>query len=375
MRRWGRRVAIGAGIVFVLGTVVGAWAVSEMVLHIDYSDAEPYRLRVLAVSADTITLTDSSALGRFRLEWPGGAGHVGTILARSSQGVRRALLDVEGAPPRPGTRARFGPDYRGDPGSALGLGFDDVEIPGPRGRLPVWVVPGSRPTWVLLIHGYGGTRQSELYAVPAIHAAGFGAMVVAYRNDPGAGRAPNGFTHLGQTEWRDVDAEVAWALAHGARDVVLDGASMGGAIALEEARHGSHRGAIRGVVLDAPALDFGQDIHSGARDRGASGPLGWWVITTGEWAMRMRAGIDFGDLDEIAHARELRLPILLFQGDRDRAAPVSGADAFARARPDLVTYVRVRGAVHVASWSVDRARYETALTRFLERVASGGAAG
>src|SRR2546430_15923049 len=106
MRRWGRRVAIGAVVVFVLGTVVGAWAVSEMVLHIDYSDAGPYRLRVLAVSADTVTLTDSSALGRFRLEWPGGAGHGGTILARSSPGGRRALRRVRGAPPRAGTPAR-----------------------------------------------------------------------------------------------------------------------------------------------------------------------------------------------------------------------------------------------------------------------------
>jgi alpha-beta hydrolase superfamily lysophospholipase len=310
-------------------------------------------------------------VGRFRIEWSAGAGHVGTILASSSRGVRRALLDVQGAPPRPGTRARFAPDFRGDPGSALGLAFDEVDIPGPAGRLPVWVVPGSRPTWVLLIHGYGGTRQSELYSLPAIHASGFGAMVVAYRNDPGAGRAPHGYTHLGQTEWRDIDAEIGWALSHGARDVVLDGASMGGAIALEEARHGSYRAAIRGVVLDSPALDFGQDIHYAGRDR-ASGPVGWWVIASGEWAMRMRAGIQFGDLDQIAHARELRPPILLLQGDRDRATPVSGADTFARVRPDLVTYVRVSGAGHVAAWNVDRARYEAALTTFLERVAGGG---
>ena len=41
------------------------------------------------------------------------------------------------------------------------------------------------------------------------------------------------------------------------------------------------------------------------------------------------------------------------------------SDAFAEARPDLVTYQRIHGAGHVESWNLDPEGYRETVERFL----------
>ena len=82
-------------------------------------------------------------------------------------------------------------------------------------------------------------------------------------------------------------------------------------------------------------------------------------------AIQLRIGIDWASMNEIAHARDFRLPILLFQGLDDPLVPPADSAAFARASPGLVTYVTVRGAGHVQSWNVDPAGYDARVRAFL----------
>jgi uncharacterized protein len=62
---------------------------------------------------------------------------------------------------------------------------------------------------------------------------------------------------------------------------------------------------------------------------------------------------------------EFDVPILLFHGDRDETVPVESSDAFAEARPDLVTYQSVHGAGHVEPWNLDPEGYRETVERFL----------
>jgi pimeloyl-ACP methyl ester carboxylesterase len=356
--------------VLALAAVVAAgWWVQRGALQPSHDD--PYNIEVLGTGPDRVTLARTrydAELGRFRLEWVGGSALVADILGRNDHQVVRALGQQTGTPLKTGLRVRLENPYRGDPRTALGLGFDEVRLADRLGPLPEWVVPGSSPIWAIIVHGWSGSRHDGLYLLPALHALGIPAMLISYRNDVGAARGPGGLVHFGQTEWADVDPAVAYARAHGASGVVLIGASMGGAVVSEYVRHSSQASFVRGLVLDAPELDLAPDMRFGARAHGLRGPLNWVVIGAGQLAMRLRAGINFGELDQIAHARDFRLPVLLYQGDADDAVPVSGADAFARARPDLVTYVRVHGAGHVAAWNVDPTRYEQSLHDFIQRL-------
>ncbi len=73
-------------------------------------------------------------------------------------------------------------------------------------------------------------------------------------------------------------------------------------------------------------------------------------------------------LNDVRSAASLRAPTLLFQGTKDTTVPVGPSAAFARARPDIVTYVVVPGAEHTQSWNHNPAAYDSKLKQFLTRV-------
>lgn len=233
--------------------------------------------------------------------------------------------------------------------------------------MPAWLYPGRRSTWAVMVHGKGSERDEVRRTIRPLTAAGLPVLAIAYRNDPGAPR--DGEYAYGRTEQRDLRAAVAYAKQHGATAVVLVGSSMGGAIVVAATLSGLPL-PVRGMVLDAPALDLEACVELGAEQRTL--PLGLslppLLTDTAEELTSVRYGVDWDSFDYLRRAGELKAPILLFQGTADRTVPFSTSDELARRRPDLVTYVRVPGAGHVQAWDVERQRYEGAVAAFVRRV-------
>jgi pimeloyl-ACP methyl ester carboxylesterase len=352
-------------VVLAVAVLGAAWYASGQLMAVIHV-GDSYPLRVLAVHTSNGVLVlgqgpDAAEPGTFRLAWRGGQATVGAVLSSTKTTVTRRISAIRGRLTRD-EHVGIEPDaYTGNPLSALHLKFSTVPVPTPLGAMPAWYLPGRRSTWVILIHGLGGSRADTLPAMPTLHALGYPMLAISYRNDIGAPRSPDRHSHLGATEWHDLAAAVDYALGHGASAVVLYGYSLGAAMALTVARDPSLRPHIRAMVLDSPLLDWPATLDYAAARDGIPQPFAALTETLLSW----RAGIDYAQLDQLDHEQQLRAPVLLFQGSADTVVPPQLAAELARGRPDLVTYVAVPGADHVSAIDTDPRLYKAALVRFL----------
>lgn len=368
-RRW---LVGGGGVLFALVVLAVAaavsWHFSSAVLVPDHS-SWGMRTEVEALPPGRVVLArneESERPGVYGLEWPGGHAAVGAIVSEGDDTVTRRLLDVRGYLV-PEVDVGFESDvYVGDPRQAFGLPSRDIAISGELGPMPAWLVPARSRTWAIVVHGINGTPQTGLRLVPTLHRAGLPTLLITYREDQGAPASPDGFHHMGLTEWRDLQAAARYALAHGARRLVLAGFSMGGALVAQFMQKSSLAGRVAGLVLDAPVLDWRRVLEFNATQMGLPG----FAAVPVEWAIGARIDADWDSLDALAHPEDFHLPILLFHGEDDKVVPIATSDDFTAELPRWVTYYRLPKAGHTQSWNVDPGLYDRRLRRFLARILS-----
>jgi pimeloyl-ACP methyl ester carboxylesterase len=325
------------------------------------------RLTVHSTAAGRITLTrDLASLrpGRYGLTGDGSHAVVGPVLdgaPHTADTVVRRLERVTHGTLEAGDKAWLTPNlYIGNPGSALGLDHADVDIPGELGPLPAWFVPGTRTTWVITVHGLGTTREHPMNVMEFLHRNRLPVLDLAYRGDLGAPRSPDGLSHLGETEWRDLDAAVRYAVRYGAEEVVLYGWSIGATMALRTAAHSALRDRISGLILDSPVLDWGATLRALASARRTPSVL----LPLAVRAAQGRTGLHGDRIREAADPGRLKIPTLIVHGPDDTIAPWGPSRRLAERRPDLVTLHTVPHASHGAMWNA-APNYEEALRRFL----------
>lgn len=333
----------------------------------------PADVRLVADDGATVTLAGAGAA---RPGWWGLAGADGWV--RIGPPEAAGPDDGDGVPTwvRRPVELRVGRLHAGEtvtfdgdavPADLTALDDAVVEAPveGPLGPLPAWWRPvGDRRRVAVLVHGRSGSRREVARWMPTFVAAGWSTLALSYRNAPGAPAAPDGRSHLGATEWEDVAAAVDAVLAAGAQELVLLGASMGGACVAELLRR-RELPQLRGVVLDAPVRHWGPVLRAAARQRGVPGAVVPLLLPPTMALAGARGRIDWRGLDHLDDPTRYATPTLLLHGDADATVPVALSDAFADARPDVVAYLRVTGADHLRSWNLDRPRAEATLTRFL----------
>ncbi|MFE9683873.1 alpha/beta hydrolase family protein [Streptomyces sp. NPDC006285] len=327
------------------------------------------RLTVHATAAGQVALTRALASRR-----PGVYGLSGgdgchavvgpplTAAPHSADTVVRRLERVTHGTLEPGDKVHLVPGlHLGDPGTALGLDHADVDVPGELGALPAWFVPADRDTWVITVHGLGTTREHPMNVMEYLHAQQLPVLGLAYRGDAGAPRPPDGLSHLGESEWRDLDAAIRFAVRHGAERVILHGWSTGATMALRAAEHSALRDRISGLVLDSPVLDWETTLRALATARRTPSAL----LPLAVRAAQGRTGLGGDRVAGTTDPARLRVPALVLHGPDDTVAPWGPSRRLALRRPDLVTLHTVHGAPHGAMWNADPAGYEEALRRFL----------
>ncbi|WP_347813778.1 alpha/beta fold hydrolase [Allobranchiibius sp. GilTou38] len=340
---------------------------------------------VLAVDADTITLRRtpaSTSPGRYSLYWQSFSGHarIGQILHEDDESVTREVLAVDFGQPTPGP-ARLSSYFYPAPSVEDGTQLEDMTYDGALGTMPGWVSEPAQPqddVWAVLVHGRGAFRAEALRAVPLLHDLGLAILVPGYRNDVDTPPNADGRYHLGLSEWRDIEASLAYAVERGAQRIVLFGWSMGGAIVLQLLDQSAYADKVVGVVLDAPVVSWRQviDSHAAAHrlplalSHAAQRLVGQsWSKSFGGVSMPL----SIPHTDWIARADELRVPTLLIHSVDDDFVPYEPSRDLAEARPDVIQLETWHTALHCREWNVDPQRWRSVVETFVRtRVAESG---
>ena len=378
-----RRVLTAAGVsstAVALAALGGAsWYYAHRITEppVDLWPLEPEpkdRVRVREARDGQIVLKgrDAGRTGIWGLAWDGGYGQVAEVLVTNrdpedpEETVTRAYLPFTGTP-EPGTDAALDTFAYPDDPASLGLEHEEIHYSSPVGDIPAYLFPAERDTWVVFVHGRSSRRHEAFRLVPTVHALGLPALSIAYRNDPDAPRSPDGRSHLGATEWVDLECALIDAAERGARRFVLVGYSMGGACVVNLLRSSTMARDVVGAVLEAPVLDWIPVIKQAARERGVPGPLLPVLLPASLALASALTGVAWEEVNHLEHPSRFSTPKLLIHGTADQVVPIGLGDALANARPDIVTYLRVPGAGHGQSWNVAPRRYEAAVEQFLRQ--------
>lgn len=379
--------AILTGSLVTLG-VASAFVAGRLARRVVTPAARVADTRILSLdtAAQTITLSrtdDTSLPGRYGLFTSGTESYLklGTVLAQSDTAVTRKLLTHIDVDAKLDAEAAFSGWYFDRP-EQLQVPFTNEVIGTSIGPCPAWLFPAPEDTdrWVIQIHGRGSARSEALRAVPLFRDLGYTSLAVSYRNDGEAPRSKQGTYTLGATEWRDVDAAVAFAIRRGAREIILMGWSMGGQIALQLDLNSAHREKIVGLILESPAIDWSEVLRYQAGLLHVPRPVISFAISalSSDWGGPVRGPserIPLDRLDIVSRADELRHPILVLHSDQDGFVPSGGSHALALARSDLVTLEVFDTARHTKLWNYDQDRWSRAITEWVESLAVSSAAG
>lgn len=286
------------------------------------------------VRLDGEPVASAEAIARAVHEEP--AGHTFRFEARRGEGEVGLLVEVA-SEWRPVSPADFG------------LPFEEVSLASRSGLLlRGWYVPPPRDTdpgrapAVAYGHGNGADRRSWLRAAPEVHEAGVAQLLLDFS---GRGDSEGEVITLGAKESLDLRSGLDWLERRPEVDperLALAGQSMGAVAAILAAAEDPRA---RALVLDSPFADLARLVDEIIAARYPVVPPAWLrrpVLALAGW----RASYDPYTLRPMEAISRVRVPILLFHGDRDEEVGIHHGEALREAAGGPVTWIVLEGLGH-----------------------------
>ncbi|AFR27017.1 alpha/beta fold hydrolase [Arthrobacter sp. Rue61a] len=295
-----------------------------------------------------------------------------TLINEDKKYVERRVDSLGSATGSLGPIVDWTPDVFFEP-SSVGGSYKEVDVPTEYGAAPAWLFEAENTdVWVIHIHGSWTDRSIMFRDVHAFSPLGFTSLVPTFRSDPEVSPPQAESSHLGQTEWRDVESAVSYAVAHGAKRIVLSGWSMGGTIALLTAEHSAHRDRIVGLVLVGPVTSWRKAIAAGAVRAGVPAIGAGLVMRLLEAPLFARMlgleePIDFDALDWVDVPSRVAVPTLVLHSNADQEVPWEISAAFQRANPATVTLITLPEAHHTQEWNASPSAFTNELKSWVSK--------
>jgi fermentation-respiration switch protein FrsA (DUF1100 family) len=251
---------------------------------------------------------------------------------------------------------------------ALGLPYEPVRFPARDGLwLSAWWVPAAQPETaraaVVLCHGYPKNRAQMLPCLPALHHAGYHALLFDFR---ALGESEGRRCGIGHAEVEDLLGAIEWLASRpevSALPVAALGLSMGGAVAIMAAAECSR---IAAVVADGAYPSLEQALHR--RCRLVFGPLAPLVQPSLRrvW-VRLHGAHPSAAAPERAIRRLAPRPVFLIHGSRDIYLSATDARALVDGAAGPCEFWHVDGVPHVRAHEHHTDEYMTRVIDFLQR--------
>ena len=241
--------------------------------------------------------------------------------------------------------------HLGESPADFGYSYEEVSVDG----LPGWVIPPVAPVkasdvWVIHVHGLGSSRSQCLRGVEAFAGLGFTSLVPSYRTslDLSPDPAPS---HLGASEWQDIEAARRYALDRGARRIIFVGWSLGASIVLRTIGHAGDD-STAGAVLVSPALDWPAIISAQLQSMGCPRIIaGWLPHTVNLMRSKGHPAIRWKEIPGTYMQKHLTLPTMILHGSDDQSVPVELSRIFVSRQKQPVRFVEFDGAHHTLEWN------------------------
>jgi hypothetical protein len=235
-----------------------------------------------------------------------------------------------------------------------------VRIPVSGDTLDGWLLPGSRPVTVLMLHGYGRDHHRMWRYAGFLVRAGYGALAIDFRSSRAVNRKP---TTLGHYELEDARAALDW-LERDARTranrKLLFGESLGGSVALALA---GERPSVEAVVADCPFESGGRALED-ACERWAHLPR-WPSAPIAAALGAGLTGYDPRSLDVLAAVRSMAgRPFYLIACEHDDRLSTAEARNIWRAAGSRDSLWVLPDCGHNEAWRVHRAEYQRRVLAF-----------
>lgn len=250
-----------------------------------------------------------------------------------------------------------------------GLAYERVAFESSDGiPLVGWWMPVEGPSngTVLVLHGYGMSKNQSLSVAPFLHAAGYEVLAFDFRAHGESGGA---HTTVGLDEVADVQGARDWLARETDADVeriALLGFSMGAATAINAAQGVPGLDAIVADSSFASLENIASNsiTHFTGLPKYPFGPLA--VLFAGIMVDR-----DVGENVPAEAVRSVEAPVLVIQGSEDIIAfPEDDGQAIFRSASAGSLFWLVPGARHVTAHETSQAEYEARVLAFLgERLA------
>jgi len=365
--------AAGIGTAAVTG--LGAFLANVALLRRITLPSRPklVKLSLLGAVVDIERSSATALEGSFGIWVNDGRGHirVGNVVGEGVDGtVRRTVISTFGDIQDATTGRWSGHDF--PHASALGLEFEDVVLRPESGPRDAWLFRGDPQRWAIHIHGFKSSRASALRSVGVFSKAGFTSLVPTYYGEsPADERNTREGATFGEAETADIEAAVAFASKHGAKEIVLVGWSLGAEASLTLAERSPHRSLISGLVLIGPTLNWRHSLDQGMRN----GSIPSWIRRELLWALesprwsrfaRMSMPANFAAHDWTRADRHPSVPALIIHSPGDADTSWDDTQRFAANNPQTVELVEFEPAPHLMEWNTQRSSFESRVATWID---------